>query len=292
MEIKNWIRTARKKAGLTQEQLAEKLGLTKGNVSAWETGRHHASYAQLQQISAMASLPMPDAESGATGPLNATGRDGQARVQEMLAELGLDAAAVAERAMIPVDSVKLWLAEGGPISIDDAIAIQTAFGYSSIWLLSGKGDKKAAFHYNDEYRPKAIGRRRALAVVGMAQLGDNGFWADIEHAVGHGNGYIDWPTSDPDAYALECAGNSMIPRIKPGEFVIVEPNTPVTPGEEVLVKSKDGRVMVKVFAYKAAGRYHLLSTNEAHGTVSFTDAEIEKMHFVAGIAKRAMWRPD
>ncbi|AET90658.1 putative phage repressor [Burkholderia sp. YI23] len=235
---------------------------------------------------------MPDQGAAKPEPLGAEGKEGQARIQEILGELGLDAGAFAQGAKIDVGIVQNWLKAGGPISIENAIAVQAAYGYNSIWLLSGKGEKKAAVPHNDEYRPKAVGRRRALAVVGMAQLGDDGFWADIEHAVGHGNGYIDWPTADPDAYAIECEGDSMLPRIKPGEFVIIEPNTPVTPGEEVLVRAKDGRVMVKVFAYRASGRSHFLSTNKAHAAIAISDAEIEKMHFVAGIAKRAMWRPD
>ena len=58
MEMKSWIRLARKKAGLTQEQLADKLGLTKGNISAWENGRHEASFAQLAAISELSGLPI------------------------------------------------------------------------------------------------------------------------------------------------------------------------------------------------------------------------------------------
>lgn len=65
MELKEWIRAARKKAQLTQDQLAESLGMTKGNVSAWENGRHEPSYAQLQQISALADFAMPHVQEAA-----------------------------------------------------------------------------------------------------------------------------------------------------------------------------------------------------------------------------------
>jgi hypothetical protein len=39
-----------------------------------------------------------------------------------------------------------------------------------------------------------------------------------------------YPSRDPNAYALRVKGDSMRPRIKPGEFVLVEPNTPPQPG--------------------------------------------------------------
>lgn len=56
----------------------------------------------------------------------------------------------------------------------------------------------------------------AIPVVGSAQLGDNGHFCDLEYPVGHGDGSIDWPTKDPNAYALRCNGESMKPRIRHG----------------------------------------------------------------------------
>ncbi|WP_321876610.1 S24 family peptidase [Paraburkholderia bannensis] len=146
--------------------------------------------------------------------------------------------------------------------------------------------------FSYEYQPRPTGKWRVLSVMGMAQLGDNGFWADVEYAVGHGDGYVDWPTSDPNAYALQCDGESMLPRIRPGKFVIIEPGNPIQPGDEVMVRSKDGRVMVKEFLFKANGKCHLASVNAAHGRVSILIEEIEKMHYVSGIAKPSKWRPD
>ncbi|MFP4895613.1 helix-turn-helix domain-containing protein [Paraburkholderia sp. EG304] len=289
--MRNWIRSARKKADLTQEQLGEKLGVTKGNVSAWENGRHEPSYAQIQEISVVTKCPMPDSQPGASAAAAIDSKDVAERVQEMLTETGMDAAAFAAKIGIPLDRVGAWL-KGAAISVAEAVAIQNVFGYNSAWVLARVGEKKAAIQYNDEYRPKALGKRKALAVVGMAQLGDNGFWAEVEYPVGHGDGYIDWPTTDPDAYAIECSGDSMRPRIKHGEFVIIEPNHPFQPGDEVIVKAKDGRVMVKELAYKTSGRYTLLSINEAHGKVVIEEAQIDKIHYVAGIAKPSMWRPD
>lgn len=291
MNLTLWIRSARKKADLTQEQLGERLGVTKGNVSAWENGRHEPSYAQLQEISVITKYPMPDNQSAPSSSAAFDSKDVAGRVQEMLTETGMDSVAFAAKIAIPLERVEAWL-KGTSISVEDAVAIQNALGYNSTWVLARVGEKKAEIQHNDEYRPKSLGKRKALAVVGMAQLGDNGFWADIEYPVGHGDGYIDWPTTDPDAYAIECSGDSMRPRIKHGEFVIVEPNHPIQPGEEVLVKSKDGRVMVKELAYKAAGRYTLLSVNEAHGKITLDEADIDKIHYVAGIAKKSMWRPD
>lgn len=59
MEIKNWIKAARLDAHLTQEQLGEMLGLTKGNISSWEKGRHEPSFNQMKKICEITRYPLP-----------------------------------------------------------------------------------------------------------------------------------------------------------------------------------------------------------------------------------------
>lgn len=65
MELKEWVRVARKSAGLTQEQLGEKLGRTKANIGHWETGKHDPSYDQIRRISEITGHPMPGAPATA-----------------------------------------------------------------------------------------------------------------------------------------------------------------------------------------------------------------------------------
>lgn len=50
MALNEWVRAARKHAGLTQEAFGEQLGVGKANVSAWETGKHNPSLAQVVEI--------------------------------------------------------------------------------------------------------------------------------------------------------------------------------------------------------------------------------------------------
>lgn len=137
-----------------------------------------------------------------------------------------------------------------------------------------------------------LGIRRRVPVVGAAQLGDDGYWAELQTPVGFGDGFVRFATRDDNTYALRCRGDSMRPRIKDGEFVIIEPNHPPCPGDEVLVKAKDGRVMVKELLYVRDDTVHLMSVNEAHPTVRIRLEEIDCMHFVVAIAKRAMWERD
>lgn len=140
--------------------------------------------------------------------------------------------------------------------------------------------------------PVARDRRSGIPVVGTAQLGDDGYFCDLEYPVGHGDGLVDWPTRDGNAYALRCKGESMKPRIRHGEYVIIEPNHPYVPGDEVLVKSVDGKVMVKQLAYIRDGMVHLDSVNESHPRVSIAQENVASIQYVAGIAKSALWNED
>lgn len=65
MDIAQWIKASREAAQLKQDELAEKLGKTRGNISAWENGRHEPSYSQILEIARLTkhAVPIPGMES-------------------------------------------------------------------------------------------------------------------------------------------------------------------------------------------------------------------------------------
>ena len=233
------------------------------------------------------------AEGGTMGLAEGGQATSTKRLRAALHDKGLTSSEIASVVGVGIDTASQWLdGEGPEINLAQAVSLQNAYGVNAVWLTKGKGEPGISVRYADEFRPIPITKWRAIPVVGRAQLGDNGHWADLEYPVGTGDGYIDFPTKDPNAYALKCEGDSMRPRIKAGEYVVIEPNQPIEPGDEVLVKSKDGRVMVKEFLYKRGGRTHLISANDAHKPVALADDEIEKMHFVRAICRPSSWRPE
>lgn len=141
----------------------------------------------------------------------------------------------------------------------------------------------------DMHAPSSPPYERGAPVVGTAQLGDEGFHMELDYPVGHGDGFVRYPTRDRNAYALRVRGDSMRPRIKPGEFVLVEPNHALQAGEEVLVRTTDGRVMVKVLDFRRDGVVQLSSVNEQHRPMTLEEGQIDRMHYVAAIVKASLY---
>lgn len=131
--------------------------------------------------------------------------------------------------------------------------------------------------------------RPGVPVVGTAQLGDDGYWHELEYPVGQGEGFVRYPTADPNTYALRVKGDSMWPRIKPGEFVVIEPNGPLITGEEVMVQTVDGRSMIKLLISQRDGLVELHSINGEHKPITLESAQIAKMHYVGGILKKSRY---
>lgn len=130
-----------------------------------------------------------------------------------------------------------------------------------------------------------------VPVVGEILGGANGYSHEIDYPTGHGEGFVVYPTRDKNAYALRVKGDSMRPRIKPGEYIVVLPNHQLIPGEEVIVRLKDGRSMVKVLGVRRGGTVELISINETdYRPITVDETEIEKIHYVAAIAKDDLYR--
>lgn len=127
-----------------------------------------------------------------------------------------------------------------------------------------------------------------VPVVGMAKLGAKGYFEAIDYPVGHGDGFVLISSSDPNAYALRVVGDSMEPRIRNGEYVLIEPNKSYCAGDEVLVQVVDGvltQSMIKVFMFERDGFVRLLSVNDQHPPMSIDRLSILKIHPVGAILR-------
>lgn len=137
-----------------------------------------------------------------------------------------------------------------------------------------------------------MAREGVVPVVGIAKLGIDGFFEELDFPVGHGDGYLLIRSDDPNAYGLRVVGDSMHPRIKNGEYVLVEPNKPFHSGDEVMVKTADGQAMIKEFLYLRDGMYRFDSVNQSHPPIHIAQDQVLRIHLVGGILKSSRFTHD
>lgn len=131
-----------------------------------------------------------------------------------------------------------------------------------------------------------------IPVVGEVQGGDDGYLEELEYPVGHGDGFVLYPSKDKSAFALRVRGESMHPRYRSGEFVIVEPSIEPQPGEDVVVSCKNGRKMLKVFAWRQEDEAQFLSINNGFAPITLKLDEINSICLVSGRASRRAFYKD
>jgi phage repressor protein C with HTH and peptisase S24 domain len=104
---------------------------------------------------------------------------------------------------------------------------------------------------------------RQLQVIGSAQAGPGGFFEDSGYPPGEGWDQIAFPTDD-SAYALQIAGDSMLPLYREGDIIIVSPSARLRRGDRVVVKTADGEVMAKILKRQSTAELELASFNPEH----------------------------
>ncbi|MHC8334733.1 XRE family transcriptional regulator [Pseudomonas sp. LB3P25] len=185
-------------------------------------------------------------------------------------------------------------------NLADLTLLAPALGVSVAELISGTGSQQlfsaltnqaphtstlAPIKVGSVVRPIGPTKEGVVPVVGTAKLGMDGYFEALDFPVGHGDGYLHIYSDDPNAYGLRVIGDSMHPRIKSGEYVLIEPNKMFITGDEVMVQTQDGRSMIKEFIYLRDGVYRFDSVNQDHSPLHLDQDEVSKVHLVGGILK-------
>jgi phage repressor protein C with HTH and peptisase S24 domain len=121
--------------------------------------------------------------------------------------------------------------------------------------------------------------RRSIPLIGLTQAGSDGFFDDGGYPVGGGWDEVSLPEiGDPNAYALEVSGDSMVPVFRDGDLIIVSPAAPIRRGDRVVVRTGNGQVMAKQLVRRSARRIELKSLNPNHPDHSFELSAVTWMH--------------
>ena len=110
--------------------------------------------------------------------------------------------------------------------------------------------------------PRAV---QSVPLLGLAQAGAGGYFTDGGFPAGKGWDEVGLPSvNDEHAYALEISGDSMKPAYRDGDVIVVSPGAQIRKGDRVVVKTKDGEVMVKELKRRTSRTLELQSLNPNH----------------------------
>ena len=123
--------------------------------------------------------------------------------------------------------------------------------------------------------------KRSVPLIGLAQAGRAGFFDDAGFPVGHGWDEVAFPAvTDEQAYALEISGKSMEPAYRDDAVIVVSPAASVRRGDRVVVKTKDGEVIVKELKRRSSKSIELRSLNPEFADRTLPVRDVQWMHRV------------
>jgi phage repressor protein C with HTH and peptisase S24 domain len=117
---------------------------------------------------------------------------------------------------------------------------------------------------------------QSVPLLGLAQAAGPGTFDEGGYPTGKGWGEVGSPfINDEHAYALEISGDQFKPAFRDGDIIVVSPATPIRRGDRVVVKARDGELMVKELKRRTAKTLELQSLNpgEAERTLAVADVE-------------------
>jgi len=104
-----------------------------------------------------------------------------------------------------------------------------------------------------------------IPVIGAAQAGDRGFFDDAGHPAGGNWDAVSFPRlDDPHTYGLEISGDSLAPVYRDGDIIVISPAASLRRGDRVVVKARDGEIIIKKLLRQSVQRVELASLNQPH----------------------------
>lgn len=121
-----------------------------------------------------------------------------------------------------------------------------------------------------------------VAVVGHAEFDEAGECAELGEAAA---AVLAWPMRDPDTYAVQVIGDGLRPRVKHGDHIVLEPARSPESGDEVLLRTTQGRYRFREYLYTRQGRLYFSSLNEGApaNPDSIPSEDLAWVHCLAGI---------
>jgi phage repressor protein C with HTH and peptisase S24 domain len=103
---------------------------------------------------------------------------------------------------------------------------------------------------------------QSVPLLALTRASDGGHFDDDGIPAGKGWDQMRLPNGGDDhAFALEVSGDALEPAYRDGDVILVSPATPIRRGDRVVVKTREGKVMVSELKRRTAKTLELQALN-------------------------------
>ncbi|WP_424629105.1 S24 family peptidase [Bradyrhizobium sp. SYSU BS000235] len=117
---------------------------------------------------------------------------------------------------------------------------------------------------------------QSVPLLSLAEAGASGRFDHSGFPAGDGWDEVGLPSvSDQHAYALEISGDTMKPAYRDGDIIVVSPAAPVRRGDRVVLKARNGEIMLKELRRRTTKTIEVQSVDPGHSerTLAISDVE-------------------
>lgn len=168
-----------------------------------------------------------------------------------------------------------------------ASQIAEALDININWLMDGNGSMLA----KQDKATKARNLIKYVPVKGTAQMGDKGYWIELDYMGNGGDGYLEVNNASDEAYVIRAVGDSMFPALRSGWYIVFDPKRDPCAGEYVHIVLSDGRNMIKEFVSSQHGVLTVISVN-GMDRISFNCEEVDVLNPFVEIQPPSRLRDD
>jgi phage repressor protein C with HTH and peptisase S24 domain len=116
----------------------------------------------------------------------------------------------------------------------------------------------------------------SVPLLGLAAAGQRGNFDENGHPTGKAWDEAALPAVDDEhAFALEISGEALAPAYRDGDVVLVSPGTTIRRGDRIVVKARDGEIMIGELKRRTAKTLEFSALGAAAGDRAMAAAEVE-----------------
>ena len=151
-------------------------------------------------------------------------------------------------------------------------ALARLLGVRSEWLFHGEGEPQQ-YSDNPEVN-EAVARfgikMREVPVISWSHAGEAAVYEEMPK---HFAGTVHTASTDPKAFGLTVEGDSMEPRVYPGDRVVCEPSREPANGKPVVVRFRNDSVQLRFFHRMPNGKIRLAPANPIYPAIEHDPEE-------------------